>query len=101
MSDSVRISDLTDDELRDAAVQASALILIQSAKDYGFVTGGPEIDVDRCEEAIAAARERGLIWNSAETEAVATQWPRPAAASAVCRRRGWPPGAVLRGRESR
>jgi hypothetical protein len=78
MSDQVRIVDLSDDELLGAAIMASGLLLIESAKAYGFVKGGADIDTDRCDEMIAAARDRGLAWTSLEAEtaaiALAREW---------------------------
>lgn len=56
-------------ELRDAAISAEAYLLMISATAYGFITGAPEIDVARCDEAIDAARGRGLTWTEDELDA--------------------------------
>jgi hypothetical protein len=53
-------AELGDDELRRVARTAAGALLLDDARLYGFISGGPGVDTSRCEEAIAAARERGL-----------------------------------------
>lgn len=44
--------------------------LLADAKTYGFVDGGPNIDVDRCDDLLAEAARRGVVVTQAEaTEA--------------------------------
>jgi hypothetical protein len=38
------------EELRDVGLMARAYLVIESARAYGFIDGGPGIDVERCEE---------------------------------------------------
>jgi hypothetical protein len=68
-----RHSYLPDDELQSAAVLARACLLIQAAKDYGFVQGGAAIDVDRCEDVLAQAAERGITVSDADAELAAIE----------------------------
>ncbi len=51
---------MNDEAVRVAARLAGACLLIESARAYGLITGGPSVDVGRCEAALACARERGL-----------------------------------------
>jgi hypothetical protein len=44
-------------EAADAAVGCLAL---ESARLYGFVTGGPDVNVERCTQIIERAREFGV-----------------------------------------
>lgn len=50
----------TDDEWREAALLARGALLLESAKAYGLVRGGPVVDVPRCEELLARASARGI-----------------------------------------
>jgi len=50
----------TDEEWQVAADMAYGGMLLDSARKYGLVSGGPEIDVDRCAEILVAARQRGI-----------------------------------------
>lgn len=64
---------LDDSELRALGVLADACLMIETARRYGLAEGGPDVHVDKCEAAVAAAGERGLTWTSDEvaTDAVA------------------------------
>lgn len=42
-------------EWQQAADAAYAMIALDSARLYGLVTGGPEVDVERCEQIIERA----------------------------------------------
>lgn len=42
---------------QNAADAADALLKIDSARIYGLLTGGPEIDADRCWELVHRAKE--------------------------------------------
>lgn len=55
-------------DLRHRAIVATACLRIDSAQKYGFVRGGPRVDVAACEAAIAAAREAGETWSEADVE---------------------------------
>lgn len=39
---------------------AEVYLLLDSARAYGLVRGGPEVDVDRCSEMLAVGEERGI-----------------------------------------
>ena len=47
-------------EWQEAADTAAFLVLLESSRVYGLVTGGPEVNVERCEAILAQARERGI-----------------------------------------
>lgn len=52
--------------LDDAALQplvdgAEFLLLLDAGRQYGLLTGGPEIDVERCEAALRVGARRGLV----------------------------------------
>lgn len=54
------------------AVNLSQLLLhVESARAYGLVTGGPEVDTQRCEYIIAHGAQRGIRpnWSEQEREA--------------------------------
>ena len=49
-------------EWQEAADLAHVYLLIDSARKYGLLTGGPEsIDLDRCEHLLKQAKERGIV----------------------------------------
>lgn len=50
----------TDAEWQEAVDLASALLHLDSARQYGLVTGGPEINVERCAQIVAAGGERDV-----------------------------------------
>lgn len=65
-------------EWQNAVDVAHVYLMIDSAKQYGLVDGGPAINVDRCEELITRGREHGIV-------------PRPEAVEEVI-------GELMRGR---
>lgn len=58
-------------EWREAAVLASACLLIDDARLYGFTEGGPSIDRERCGEVLADAAKRGIAPTAEETDTAA------------------------------
>ena len=48
---------------------AEACLLIDSARQYGLITGGPDIHVDRCVTLLARGRKRGIAPNGDGVEA--------------------------------
>ena len=48
------------EEWRAGAHAAAGLLLIDDARQWGLLRGGPTIDRARCEEIIAGAAERGV-----------------------------------------
>jgi hypothetical protein len=40
---------------------AEACLLIDSARQYGLITGGPIVDVDRCVALLDRGRARGIV----------------------------------------
>jgi hypothetical protein len=66
---------------QDAVDAANACMVIEAAREYGLVCGGPEVDLRRCIQILAAGLERGIrptpgsparyfrVWNNAEEKA--------------------------------
>ncbi len=49
-------------EWQEAVDSAHVLLLLDSARKYGLVTGGPEANIERCEEMIREGRRlHGVI----------------------------------------
>lgn len=59
----------TDAEWQDAVNAAEACLLLESARRYGLVTGGPGVDVDRCEHILAGGRARQIVPTDAGVDA--------------------------------
>jgi hypothetical protein len=47
-------------EWQDAVDAAHAALALESARMYGLVEGGPQVNVDRCVEIVDAGKERGV-----------------------------------------
>lgn len=52
---------VTPDDWYRAVLMAEALLHLDSARQYGLITGGPGIHVDRCLAIRAAGRRRGVV----------------------------------------
>jgi hypothetical protein len=50
----------TKEQWQEAADLAEFYLHLDSAQRYGLVTGGPDINFDRCEEILREARQRGI-----------------------------------------
>jgi hypothetical protein len=48
---------------------AETCLLLDSARQYGLVTGGPEVDVARCLELLDRGRQLGHVPTTAGTDA--------------------------------
>jgi len=63
-------------EWQDAVDAAYVYSLIDSARKYGLVTGGPGVNVDRCEEILRRGKKRGVTpsrdWDYVER--VLSEW---------------------------
>lgn len=51
----------TRSEWQDAVDAAHGASLLDSARKYGLVTGGPEVDVGRCDEILARGAAAGIV----------------------------------------
>jgi len=60
----------TGKELQIVAAGCEALLQLDSARLYGLVTGGPIVNVDRCEQLIARAKREGCSPSEAQVDAV-------------------------------
>jgi hypothetical protein len=67
------LSSLADAELRRLAACSAALLRIAAARGYGLVSGGPEIDEDRCEDVLALVAERGLEVSQSDVDDATAQ----------------------------
>jgi hypothetical protein len=65
------LSAISSEQLREMATLARACLLIESARAYGLITGGPAVDVDRCEEVLEHATERGVESSQDDVDAAA------------------------------
>jgi hypothetical protein len=50
----------TNAEWQEAVDLASALLHLDSARAYGLVTGGPAVNVERCEQIIETGKRQGI-----------------------------------------
>lgn len=50
----------TDAEWQEAVNLAEIWLQVDSARKYGLVTGGPDVDVERCEELLKAGAAKGF-----------------------------------------
>lgn len=58
----------TNAELRHAALLAEVSLRIDSARRYGLITGGPEVNVCRCIELIERAKSRGITFTDGQID---------------------------------
>jgi hypothetical protein len=65
-------------EWQDAVDAANALLLIDAAKAYGLVTGGPDVNIERCEDILARGLSRGIRPRHGSAEEYTRQWNREA-----------------------
>jgi hypothetical protein len=59
------------EEWRSAAQSAAGLQLIEAARIYGFIDGGPKINLDRVDEILELARNRGIVPTTEEAQQAA------------------------------
>lgn len=80
----------THDEWQAAADSAEALLLLDSARQYGLLTGGPKVNVDRAQEILDAAAKLGITPRPDAAERFVDAW------QAHCdrRRQAHPPGVA-------
>lgn len=64
----------TDEEWQNAANGAEWALAVDSARLYGLITGGPIVDVERCEELLTGARARGIQAELHAVEAFTKAW---------------------------
>ena len=50
----------TDEEWQEAVDGADALLSLDSARQYGLVTGGPKVNVNRCVAIVEEGKRRGI-----------------------------------------
>jgi hypothetical protein len=47
-------------EWQEAADGAQVMLLVDAARQYGLIEGGPEVDQERCVEILRLAKRRGI-----------------------------------------
>jgi hypothetical protein len=55
-------------DLRNVALSAHAVLLIDAARQYGLIGGGPEINAERAEEIITQAARAGHRYSQEQIE---------------------------------
>ncbi len=50
----------TPGEWSDAVDTAHALLLLDASRQYGLLTGGPSVNIDRCDAILKAGAVRGI-----------------------------------------
>jgi hypothetical protein len=58
----------TPEEWQEAVDAAHAALMLQSARAYGLVRGGPEVNVSRCDEILERGRAIGFRPNEDAVE---------------------------------
>ena len=48
-------------EWQEAVDLAYGALALDSARQYGLITGGPGVSVERCEEILRRGKERGIL----------------------------------------
>jgi hypothetical protein len=54
------VDPITDEEWQEVVNEIAVLRVIDAARQYGLITGGPELNHDRCYELLAKAREKDI-----------------------------------------
>jgi len=65
----------TPGEWQDAVDLAEFFTHLESARQYGLVTGGPEINLDRCRQLLNDGLRRGVRPRPGCVERIAATWP--------------------------
>lgn len=55
---------------QEAVNLAKAALVVDSARQYGLITGGPEVNVDRCMDFLAVGKGRGFLPDEAEVDRI-------------------------------
>lgn len=66
----------TPEEWQNAVDAAEAFSVLHSAKLYGLVTGGPEVDIERRDEILEQAKQLGISPRPDAVERFAAEWNR-------------------------
>lgn len=54
--------------LRDLALDAEVLLRVESARLHGLIARAPKVNVERCEECLAVAKEHGITLTEHEID---------------------------------
>jgi hypothetical protein len=57
-------------EWQEAVNQAHFWLLVDSARQYGLITGGPEVNLNRCEEILEKGKAQGIEPDPAGVEEI-------------------------------
>lgn len=65
------------EQWQEAVDLAEAMLQIDSARQYGLITGGPRVDAERCAELLARGAELGYRPDREAVDAVIGEFARP------------------------
>jgi hypothetical protein len=60
----------TPEEWQEVVDMADAFLRVDSARRYGLITGGPAVNVSRCDELLAQGKARGIVPDPARVELI-------------------------------
>lgn len=66
----------TPEEWQNAVDAAEALRLLEGARLYGLVTGGPEVNIERCDEILEQGKQLGFVPRPNAVERYVGEWNR-------------------------
>jgi hypothetical protein len=64
----------TDAEWQGAVDAARAALELESARQYGLVVGGPDVDMERCYAVLARGEARGIVPSPDSGERFIREW---------------------------
>lgn len=67
---------VTAEDWRHVVTLAEVLLDVDSARRYGLITGGPEVDVARCQDILTRARQRGIVPCAEDVNAMTERFVR-------------------------
>lgn len=66
----------TRDQWQEAVNLAEVCLLIDSGRKYGLLTGGPEVNVERCLEILRGGKARGIVPEQQAIDRILVQMTR-------------------------
>lgn len=60
----------TRSEWQEAVDAAEAMLLVHGAQRYGLITGGPNVNADRCVAVLERARQHGIVPRAEKVEEI-------------------------------
>lgn len=78
----------TREEWQEAVDSADALLHLDAARKYGFVTGGPRINLERCAEIVERGQAMGVTPSPGNVERFVAAYQQEHAPRRLKKRRG-------------